>query len=70
MHGLTNLTNIYSLEFFRGPGSIPDQSGEICVGQCGYGTGFLSEYFRFPLPLSFHLCSKLTDIYMLLLQGG
>jgi hypothetical protein len=29
----------------------------ICVGRCGTGTGFSSEYFGFPLSITFHRCS-------------
>jgi hypothetical protein len=34
----------------------------ICGGQSVTGTNFFSEYFRFPLSVSFHRCSIFTHI--------
>jgi hypothetical protein len=39
----------------------------ICAGQSGTVTGFFSQYFYFPLSVSFHHSSTLIFIYMLLL---
>jgi len=40
---------------------------EIGGGPSGAGTGFSPEYSSFPLSVSFHRCSVLILVYMLLL---